>query len=252
MNTNVISPWLYRFSLVWVGLALSIPGLPADTPAQGVNDPHPSSILHPHVEVQDVKSLDVYVDHATLHVLIAGRVPGEPTLVLRYLRSDDSGRTWLVPLEIDSRVAPPGRVMRGNDVQIAAAGDRLVAVWHTTGTGYMGSGSLATAISKDGGKTWRPGSNPADDQRQDGHSYIDIKADPQETFHLVWLDNREGREGVQGLRYARSTDGGENWSANATVDGDTCTCCWNTLATSSEGAVHILYRDAFPRDMALA
>ncbi len=250
MNMNVISPWLYRFGLVWAGLALPAPGLTANPPPQAINQS--PSILYPKVDVQDVKSLDVYVDHATLHVLIAGQVFGEPKLVLKYLRSDDSGKTWSAPVPIDSRAAPPGRVMRGNDVQIAAAGDRLIAVWHTAGAGYMGSGPLVTAISEDGGITWRTGPNPADDQRQDGHSYIDINADPQETFHLVWLDNREDRKGVQGLRYARSTDGGQSWSRNATVDGDTCTCCWNTLATSSQGAVHILYREALPRDMALA
>src|SRR5690606_6681817 len=66
--------------------------------------------------------------------------------------------------------------------------------------------------------------------------------------HLVWLDNRDG---AQGLRYARSADGGRSWSANLTLDARTCECCWNAIAAGPDGSLAVLYRDKDPRDMAV-
>jgi predicted neuraminidase len=107
---------------------------------------------------------------------------------------------------------------------------------------------MATAISEDGGKTWRAGGNPADDNSTAGHGFIDIAADAKGNFHLVWLDSRSGK---QGLRYARSTDAGKTWEKNQTLDDETCECCWNSVTTGADGCVCVLYRDKDPRDMAL-
>jgi hypothetical protein len=106
---------------------------------------------------------------------------------------------------------------------------------------------MAVAISTDGGETWRPGSNPAEDGSTQAQGFIDIAADTEGHFHIVWLDFRSG---AQGLRYARSTDGGMSWSKNQTLDAETCECCWNTIATAPGGVVAVLYRDKGPRDMA--
>jgi Neuraminidase (sialidase) len=107
---------------------------------------------------------------------------------------------------------------------------------------------MAVALSSDGGKTWKPGGNPADDGQTGGHAFIDILADRQGVFHLVWLDTRGPGKG---LRYSRSTDGGATWSANVTLDPATCECCWNTLALGPGGQLAVLYRQRSPRDMAL-
>jgi hypothetical protein len=136
------------------------------------------------------------------------------------------------------------------DPQIAADGDRLLAVWTAPGTSLWGGGPLASALSADGGRTWTPGPAPADDGTTDGHNYVDAVADGRGAFHLVWLDDRDGS---RGLRAARSTDGGRTWSANKTIDGETCECCWNRLAAGPDGVVRVLYRDRLPdRDMIVA
>ncbi len=232
---------------------------PARAQAQGIQ------VAYPDAGLTDIRSLDVYIDHRTIHVLLAGSQAGAPTPVLRYLRSKDGGESWSAPMVIESS-DPLGHMKRGNDVQIAAAGKRLVAVWQTTGTGFMGGGPLVTAISDDGGTTWAPGPNPANDSSTGGHSFVDIAAAPAGVFHLVWLDNREAEsspaedprgqktdgEAIQGLRQARSADGGRTWSPNTTVDSKTCSCCWNTLTASPKGALYLLYRDAGPRDMRVA
>ena len=142
----------------------------------------------------------------------------------------------------------PFSLHRGMDAQLAAAGDRVVAIWTTDGTDQWGSGPMATALSDDGGKTWRSGPNPADDGSTTGHGFIDIAADPAGTFHLTWLDSRDGK---QGLRYARSEDGGKSWSANVTAKAATCECCSNVIVASAPGEVAILFRDGNPRDMRL-
>jgi hypothetical protein len=192
-----------------------------------------------------VQSLDVYSTGSVIHLLI-GEVPAEGRPVeLTAVRSQDTGLTWSDPVRVGATLPAPHNARRGMDPQIAAAGNQAVAAWMTKGTGLFDSGPIATAISQDGGRTWQPGPNPADDSSTAGHGFIDIAADEQGRFHLVWLDSRDGQ---QGLRYARSADGGVTWSKNETVDAATCECCWNTIAASA-GAVALLYRDKDPRDM---
>lgn len=169
--------------------------------------------------------------------------------MLLYQRSDDQGATWSTPNRLAARGAPAHSPHRGADPQIAASGRNLAAVWMTGGTGYLGSGPMATALSSDGGKTWRTGPNPADDKLTTGHGFTDIAADQDGVFHLAWLDGRDGR---QGLRYARSLDGGATWTRNLTLKQETCECCWNTLTTDAAGTVHVLFRDKAPRDMMVA
>jgi Neuraminidase (sialidase) len=169
---------------------------------------------------------------------------------LQHLRSTDGGATWSKPVRVDAGTTAPHIPHRGMDAQIAASGAKLVAIWNTPGTGFMGRGPMATAISTDGGATWEPGPNPADDDSSGDHSFVDCAADTAGAFHLVWLDAR-GTNKSKGLRYASSKDGGQSWSKNATLKADTCECCWNTLAVGTDGSVHALFRDKNPRDMAV-
>ena len=149
-------------------------------------------------------SADVWVDGSVVHLLTADRAAAGAPPELHYQRSSDGGATWSAPVRLGEG-QPATIAHRGMDAQIAASGEKLVAVWPTAGNDKMGRGPMATAISGDGGKTWRAGPNPADDGTLGGHSFIDVAADDRGTFHLVWLDSREGAS--KGLRYARSNDG---------------------------------------------
>jgi hypothetical protein len=194
-----------------------------------------------------VVSLDVYAQGAVLDLLTAVR-QGEAT-ELAHQRSRDGGRTWSAPTRLPlgaGGIHPPHR---GADAQVAAHGETVVALWTRPGTSRFGSGPLGTALSSDGGRTWRAGPNPADDGSQDGHGYADLIADAAGGFHAVWLDSRDGG---QGLRAARSADGGATWSPNATLDGRTCECCWNKLLAAGQRGVRVIYRDKDPRDLAVA
>lgn len=205
---------------------------------------------HQHAEaLQGVYSLDVAGSGKELHVLMGDYKKDNPKAALLYLRSDDAGETWSKPVRVDEKMPTAHSPHRGMDAQLAVSGDQLIAVWMTSGTDAWGGGPMATSLSKDGGKTWSEGPNPADDNSTDGHGFIDIAGDNKGGFHLTWFDTRDGK---RGLRYAGSKDGGKTWSANAIPDDETCECCWNTITTSPDGSVGILYRDKSPRDMSLA
>jgi hypothetical protein len=207
---------------------------------------------HAHATPVGVASLDVFAREDTIHLLVAEYAPGADTPTLHHRRSDDAGASWTNPVRVDApgaKGSTPFRPHRGMDPQIAAAGSRLVAAWTTPGTDRFGSGPMATALSSDGGRTWLPGPNPADDGLTTGHGFLDLTADAQGQFHLVWLDSRDGKQGV---RHARSADGGRHWSKNTTVKPQSCECCWNIIAAGARGGLHVLFRDQSPRDMMLA
>jgi hypothetical protein len=121
-----------------------------------------------------------------------------------------------------------------------------VAAWTSAGTDSWGSGPLTVVASADGGKSWVPCENPADDGRTDGHNFLALASDGAGLFHLAWLDSRDGD---RGLRYALSKDGGLHWEKNHTAAPKTCECCWNSLAPLSGGGIAILFRARSPRDM---
>ena len=200
------------------------------------------------VHPMGVYSVDAYREGDVIHLLTGEYRHEEKTAGLWYRRTTDGGKTWSTPVRVDHGQSPPYNPARGADAQLAAAGQQLVAVWSTGGTGWGGTGPLVTAISTDAGKTWRPGRSPADDNGTGSHGYADLIADSR-GFHMVWLDDR-GK--AQGLYYAHSSDGGRTWSRNMTIDPVTCECCWNTLAAAADQSLYVLFRGSAPRDMFMA
>lgn len=194
-------------------------------------------------------SLDVFVDGEALHRLTGWARPDARTMTLRYDRSDDGGRTWNPATSLAPDQAPPAKaVHRGEDAQIAARGDTLMAVWPGRGSGVWGSGPLGAAVSHDRGATWSAVSAPppagADDDAQRGERFPALATDAR-GFHLVWIDARGDDRSVH---YAR-TDHAGAWGQPVVVDAASCACCWNQLAPGPEGGLIFIYRDVNPRDM---
>ena len=212
--------------------ALALSFLP---PSAGAHQPAPAG--------SGVVGLDVYARGSTVDVLLAEKTATGAEL--RHQRSRDGGRTWSEPRRIEAELKAP---RRGDEPQIAAVGDRLIAVWTRPGGSRFGKGPFGTALSADGGVTWTAGPNPADDGRTDGHAFADLAADEAGTLFLAWLDSRDGG---QGLRTAASSDSGRTWARNVSADSRTCECCWNRVTATGKGHAYVLYRDQDPRDMAL-
>lgn len=194
---------------------------------------------------ESIVSFDLEQRDGRAHLLVAGSTDGRTHI--HYTWSDDGGRSWATPVAVDADAPTPHGLGHGSDVQIAASGDRLVAVWPAAGDGWGGNGPLASALSVDGGKHWQPGPRPASGFGG-GQGYADVTLGATGDFHLVWLDSRNGE---QALYHAQSADGGEHWTAPGSIDGATCFCCSNELALAADGDLLALFRDAQPRDMFL-
>jgi hypothetical protein len=195
----------------------------------------------------EVLALDVYAQGDVVDVLVLAQTPKGPEL--QHQRSRDGAKQWSPAVTINRSGRGIVKHHRGSDPQIAAIGDVVMVLWTQPGTSEWGEGPLGTAISEDGGKTWRAGPNPADDGSTDGHAFLTLAADRDRTFQAAWLDSRDGG---QGLRSAVSTDRGRTWSKNASIDTRTCECCWNETLSTGPREFLVLYRDKDPRDMALA
>jgi len=194
--------------------------------------------------IHGVTSVDVYRDSGAIHVLSGETVDAGTSLWHRASRDD--GGTFSTPVRVDAGLPAPREFRRGDDAQIAALGDTVVALWSVPGTGWGGSGPFTSAISRDGGKTWRAGANPSDSGLASGHGFADLLFDAK-GLHAVWLDNRDKS---QGLRYALSKDG-TSWGPNASIQPGSCECCWNSLIAHGNDTL-VMFRGKGPRDMALA
>lgn len=131
-----------------------------------------------------VYAFDLYEEERRLHMLLVEYAPGSETPSLLYTRSDDGGEAWSDPVRVDEGALPAFVPYRGVDPQLAARGNAVVAVWTAAGDdiyGY-GTGPLATAVSSDGGNTWRAGPNPADDGLTTAHEFLDVMADARDGF----------------------------------------------------------------------
>ena len=197
-----------------------------------------------------IKSLDVYPDEGKMHLLLATAKEGEENAELIYTCSNDHGKSWKPYHRLDTSRSPAYARGRGTDFQVAAFGKRILAVWMQHGTGFMGRGPLSSAISSDGGKSWRNAGNPSDVGSDGDHAFIDLTADDTGNFHAVWLDKRSGED--KGLYSAVYDIRTRKWKKNSTVDDKVCDCCWNVIKASSSGHLYALYRDKSPRDMGWA
>jgi hypothetical protein len=213
-----------------------------------------SSAQHHHSsgEIVGVLGLDVYASRGgdVVDTLIAVQEKGDPLppVELRHARSKDGGATWSQPRPILPGAANVFSPRRGAEPQIAASEDRLVVIWTEPGTSPWGSGPLASAVSSDGGRSWKNGPNPADDKSTKDHNFVDVAAVAPNSFLAVWLDSRDGG---QGLRSSTSKDGGSFWGKNVDVERRTCECCANRLLVRG-GVVDVIFRGRNPRDMYVA
>ncbi len=198
-----------------------------------------------------VQALDVYAEKNTIHALYSGldKKTGRP--LVRYLHSLDAGKTWSEPVTVNKDIAPVKQARRGNDFQIAAFGNTVMAIWKTKG-GEPWTGKIVVTLSRDLGKTWVKIDSPVSEKfAKVDQGYMDVTVDQEGKFHFVWLDDREEAGNTQGLRYANYLDNQQVavWQDHKDLAASVCTCCWSEIEADIKGNVHVLYREDKPRDM---
>ncbi|ORU92661.1 MAG: hypothetical protein A6F70_03375 [Cycloclasticus sp. symbiont of Bathymodiolus heckerae] len=200
-------------------------------------------------QIEGVFSLDMVVNKGRIHLLAGRQKADKKSLWYRY--SDDGGASWSVDSQVLKKDSLPVRATRGNDAQIVAQGEIVVVTWTKFDPKTrFNSGPMLAARSVDGGQSWLPASAPPD-WNGGSHGFIDMAVDDK-FVHAVWLDSRkaEGFKKQQGVRYSRSSDGGLSWDKNLTLDGHSCSCCWNKVVTDGSSA-YVLYRDKNPSDLSI-
>lgn len=200
---------------------------------------------------EGVFSVDLVSYGDRLNLLVGQVSNGSKALLYSY--SDDEGRSWSKASIVLGDKALLVRASRGNDAQLAVQGKNVVAVWTKfVKENRFNSGPMQAARSIDGGISWQQAPAPPDWQKGP-HGFADMAAD-NHAMYAVWLDSRrqKGEEkGRQGVRYARSIDGGLSWQKNLTLDGYSCSCCWNTVKADNDGNAFVLYRDKEPSDLSI-
>ena len=216
----------------------------------------------------DTAHFDVYADGDTIHLLTGHGKKGGPSILLFHRTSKDGGASWSKPVRVNAGTTSLSAHHPGENPSIAGSGNRLIVAWTAPRPNSRRGGLVQTAVSGDGGATWKNGPSPFSDAAGSqtfmrmtagasgqgggqgsgaGNSASDAA---KRALHMVWLDSREGH---QGLRYARSTDLGHTWGKDLALAPRTCDCCWNSIATHADanGAseVSVLYRGGEPRDM---
>ncbi len=207
----------------------------------------PVEKAHRHHQAQGIVSLDIFQEGGRTHLLTG--VENAQQTALHYQFSDDGGSSWSTPVSILGNNHLPVRMGRGRDAQIAGRGKTIIVLWtRYTDANRFHTGPMQAARSVDGGKSWRRIAAPPD-WRPGPHGFIDLTASAK-GFEAVWLDSRNGKD-RQGLRYAYSTNNGENWSKNQTLDEKSCSCCWNVIKNDGAGHSYVVYRDKEPSDMSI-
>lgn len=244
MRTSSSARHFIALTAVWAGFLFG--------PPCSAQQPEASyAVTYPIIDgLNEIQGLDVAIDGRSIHALLVGKPADGGRSRVVHVHSEDGGRTWTPPNFLNRPDDPPVIARRGNDARLAVKGKDIVAAWQTQGE-LPGTGPMYIIGSRDGGKTWTQGGNPATGDTLKNQAYLSLVADPQGEFHLAWLDDREETGDTQGLRYASSKDGGLHWSPETTLDPAVCTCCWSRLEVLPDGTLSVLYRDADPRDMKL-
>ena len=196
-------------------------------------------------QAADFAHFDVATDGDTIHLLTGQGKKGTPEIPLYHRVSKNGGATWSRPVRVTRDSDRLFANHPGENPTLVAAGNRVVVAWSAPRPNVRHGGQVATALSDDAGATWKPSPSPFEGV-PGSQTFMRLATAGPTALHMVWLDSRDGR---QGLRYARSPDGGKTWAKDLALVAQTCDCCWNSIATRADGEVSVLYRGGAPRDM---
>jgi hypothetical protein len=142
---------------------------------------------------------------------------------------------------------------------VPMAGDLWAAHWLVRRGGHGYAYDVAISLSRDGGRSWSPHSNPHSDGTPTEHGFATLFP-WRGGVGAVWLDGRnmlppedagaaghDHGEGGMTLRFALLDPAG-TLRDEALLDGLTCDCCQTDVALAEAGPV-VVYRDRSPDEI---
>lgn len=200
-------------------------------------------------DLDSIRSVDLEVDAAGLHLLVGN---GEGDVVeLHYLHWSHERDTWSKLERLPTEPHAIKGLNFGNPPRLSLCRDRVYVIWQKPGSGWGGRGPMVGLSSDKNTLHWCPLPLPKPSLEGGDQGFYDLVATDDGELHLVWLGKVKATD-HKGLFYARSRDGGDHWTTPHCVSQPTCMCCWNSLTLSKRGQLATLYRQAVPRDMAVA
>jgi hypothetical protein len=166
-----------------------------------------------------------------LHVVWQDNTPGHDEVY--YKRSTDGGSTWSASQRLTWSSTSSAYPEVGVD-----SWDWLHVVWQGSASGNT---EALYRKSTNGGTTWTASRRLS---WTSGVSFTPmIAVDSSDNLHVVWSDDTPGNFEIY---YKKSTDGGENWTANERLTW-TSDYSWNpAVAVDALGDVHVVWEDTTP------
>ncbi len=210
-------------------------------------------------------------------MIYVANIQTENNLTDLYLRkSVDGGKTFSEPVRVNDKEgdvtfigsAPP-HMKVGPDGEVYVLWTKSESSPQIEAAGFeWGVASLRFAYSKDGGETFSPAVNIAQNEPLADRNFESFTVSPNGTIYVGWLD-LQGMGATDGspVKVARSIDGGRTFEPSAVVADSrpVCPCCSVNLASDSDNSLYVSWRKVFnvppgedpdsalgPRDMVIA
>lgn len=156
---------------------------------------------------------------------------------LFFARSSDGGQTWSASMPLTTDETPLADTPHA---LVAGAAGQVYVVWASQRNSLF---FIFFSASSDGGATWTspvPVNDPI--PRVAVRLNPDLALDQNGHLYVAWQDNRNGNADIF---VARSTDGGQTWSADVRVNDDTGAASQSqpSLVAGAEGRLHIVWHD---------
>jgi PKD repeat protein len=131
--------------------------------------------------------------------------------------STDGGQTWSVNKKVSD---DPGSADQIQPVIAVNQGGSIYVIWDDK---RNDDGDIYFAVSGDKGSTWSTNVRINDDVGARWQGSVDIVAGSGNDIYVIWSDARGGSYIQADIYFARSTDGGQTWSASVKVSDDSGT-----------------------------
>jgi hypothetical protein len=162
-----------------------------------------------------------------------------------FSKSTDDGRTFSAPVKVNDVLGCPWDSPK---VAVDRSG-RIYVAWLNLKQREWGPGDLRISVSTDGGSRFTSSAIVNDDRKQNIRVFPALTIDGKGTVYVSWLDRREkdtDPDKVAHLYFARSTDGGRNFTKNVKINagtpGGACDCCQPAINIIDE-VIYVAWRN---------